>query len=47
MRFSIQCIYEPEHVDVLLGWVNIALSDDIIYKSIDELPANVIKITEK
>ena len=47
MRFSIQRIYDLEHVDVLLGWVNIPLSDNIINKSIDELFANVIKITEK
>ena len=47
MRFNIQRIYELEHVDVLLGWVNIPLTDDIINQSIDELLANVNKMREK
>ena len=40
-------LYEPEHVDVLLGWVPIPLSNDIIKKSIEEVFGKVMKITEK
>ena len=40
-------LYEPEHVNVLLGWVPIPLSNDIIKKSIEEVFGKVIKITEK
>ena len=40
-------LYESEHVNVLLGWVPIPLSNDIIKKSIEEVFGKVIKITEK
>ena len=40
-------LHEPEHVNVLLGWVPITLSNDIIKKSIEEVFGKVIKITEK
>ena len=40
-------LYEPEHVNVLLGWVPIPLSNVIIKKSIEELFGKVIKISEK
>ena len=40
-------LYEPEQVNVLLGWVLVPLSNDIIKKSIEEVFGKVIKITEK
>ena len=40
-------LYEPEHVNVLLGWVPIPLSNDIIKKSIEEVFGKATKITEK
>ena len=40
-------LYKPEYVNVLLGWVSIPLSNDIIKKSIEEVFGNVNKITEK
>ena len=40
-------LYEPEHVNVLLGWVPIPLSNNIIKKSIEEVFGKDIKITEK
>ena len=39
--------FEPEHVNLLLGWVPIPLSNDIIKKSIKEVFRKIIKITEK
>ena len=40
-------LYQTEHVNVLLGWVPIPLSNDIIKKSIEEVFGKVIKVTEK
>ena len=41
------CLYELEHIDVLLGCVPIPISNDIIKKSFEEVLGKVIKITEK
>ena len=53
MEYSRKCesvynvrLYEPEHVNVLLGWVPIPLSNDIIKISIEEAFRKVIKITK-
>ena len=40
-------LHEPEHANVLLEWIPISLSNDIIKKSIKEVFGKVIKITEK
>ena len=40
-------LYEPEHINVMLEWVPIPLSNDIIKKSIKKVFGKIIKITEK
>ena len=40
-------LYEPEHVNILLEWVPIPLSNDVIKKSIEEMLGKFIKITQK
>ena len=39
--------YESDYIDVLLGWVPIPMSNDIIKQSIESVFGKVVKITEK
>ena len=40
-------LYEPDYINVLLGWVPIPMSNDSIRQSIESVFGKVVKITEK